>query len=134
MRKGAGTLLVKPTTFMNNSGVAGEQVLSLTGLSPEECLVIVDDLDLPLGTIRFRGRGGSGGHRGLDSLIKHWGTDRFSRLRVGIGRPEGATADYVLSPFPEEDLDRITGMINVAAEAVDTWLDEGLQKAMSSFN
>ena len=127
-------LLVKPSTYMNNSGLAAAQLLELSRLTPGHCLAISDDLDLPVGRIRLRGDGGAGGQRGLESLILHWDSDGFPRLRLGIGRPDLPTADYVLSPFTEEELDSSVRMVNVAADAVCEYLDHGLERSMSLFN
>ena len=135
--KGASwqALLVLPHTFMNRSGRAGVRVTELSGLSPERVLIVLDDLDLPLGRLRFRSGGGSGGHKGLESLIYEWGRDDFPRLRIGIGRPdEGEIPNYVLSAFPEEDLDRVHRIVEAAAEAVRYYLGNGLERAASRFN
>jgi len=128
-------LLVLPTTFMNRSGVAGRQVAELTGLGADRILVILDDLDLPLGRLRFRRGGSSGGHRGLESLIVEWGSSDFPRLRLGIGRPEGASvSDYVLEPFPDEDQPKVDRVVEVAAEAIRFYLESGLEEAAGRYN
>jgi len=132
---GGEALLALPGTWMNESGRAGLQLAEATGLPPACFLVLVDDLDLPLGRLRFRPGGGDGGHRGLGSLSYHWGEDRFPRLRIGVGRPgpEGA-AEYVLQPFPEEDLDRVRRINEAAADAVSAYLESGLERAANRFN
>ncbi len=128
-------LLALPSTFMNRSGVAGREICDLSGLDPGRCLVVLDDLDLPVGRLRFRAGGGSGGHRGLESLIYEWSREDFPRLRLGIGRPEsGEIPDFVLSPFPEEDLDRVNRIVEAAADAVLFYLEFGLERAASRFN
>lgn len=134
-RPGGDALLLLPGTFMNRSGRAALQAAELTGLGPDRALVLTDDLDLPLGRLRLRGKGGAGGHRGLASLIESWGTERFDRLRLGIGRPPaGDAAEHVLSAFAEDELDLLDKMIDAAADAVTTVLDQGLERAMGSFN
>lgn len=136
-RGGDDALLVMPSTFMNRSGRAAEQLKELTGLGSDSALVVVDDLDLPLGKLRLRSKGSPGGHNGLASLSEAWGTDRYPRLRLGIGRPTRdtvSTVEHVLSPFEEEELDRLEVMIEAAAEAVSAVLDEGLERAMGRFN
>jgi len=128
-------LLALPSTFMNRSGRAGLDLVERTGLDPGKMLVVLDDLDLPLGRMRFRARGGSGGHRGLESLIYAWGREDFPRLRLGIGRPDGGEIpDFVLAPFEEEELDRVGGMVEAAADAVRFFLQSGLERAASRFN
>ncbi|MBC8368027.1 aminoacyl-tRNA hydrolase [bacterium] len=128
-------LLALPSTFMNRSGVAGRELTELCGLDPSRCLTILDDLDLPPGRLRFRAGGSSGGHRGLESLIYEWGREDFPRLRLGIGRPSGGDIpDFVLSSFPEEDLDRVNRIVEAAADAVMFYLENGLERAASRFN
>ena len=127
--------LVKPVTFMNGSGVAVRQVTERLGLSPESVLVIYDCLDLSLGRIRLRQGGSSGGHRGVESVIRELGTDQFPRLRVGIGRPEsGAGIEYVLAPWAAAELPVIGQSLTAAVAAVRTLLADGLPAAMNRFN
>ncbi|MCP4548861.1 MAG: aminoacyl-tRNA hydrolase [bacterium] len=133
-RDDGDVLLVKPTTFMNNSGVAAEQIRELTNLSVADIFVVVDDINLALGRIRLRGKGSAGGQRGLESLILTLSDEAFPRLRLGIGQPDQPTSGYVLALFPEEDLDTAARMINVAADATTMYLDYGLEKTMSQFN
>jgi PTH1 family peptidyl-tRNA hydrolase len=127
-------LLVKPTTFMNRSGEAGAALVGATALAPGRFLVVVDDVELPLGRLRLRGRGSSGGHRGLDSLIAQWGDDAFPRLRLGVGPRRGGMSDFVLQPFGEEELDTLDAMLDAAADAILAFLDDGLERAMNRFN
>ncbi len=117
-------LLVKPTTFMNLSGIAVRQLAERYGLEPEEILVIVDDVNLPFGRLRLRTKGSSGGHRGLESIIFHLGTENFPRLRVGIGpKPEGLSlADFVLSEFTEEERKNLPKVLEAAAQGAELWL------------
>jgi len=132
---GGEALLVLPTTFMNRSGIAGRELCELSGLQPDRILVLLDDLDLPLGRIRFRSDGSSGGHRGLGSLIHEWGRDDFPRLKLGIGRPEaGSVHDHVLGEFREQDLDRVGRIVEAAAEAILVYLENGLERAANRFN
>lgn len=133
--EGGEALLALSSTFMNRSGRAGLELAEATGLAPGNFLVLLDDLDLPLGKLRFRAGGGTGGHRGLESLTALWGDDNFPRLRIGIGRPEGCeVTEHVLSPFPEEDLDRVGRILEAAADAVSAFLDIGLERAANRFN
>ncbi len=129
-------LLVKPQTYMNLSGTAVSALLNWYKASPRDLIVIYDDLDLPVGRLRLRPKGSSGGHRGIESLLNQLGTDVFDRVRLGIGRPpEGWTVNhYVLSRFTGEELPLISEVLARSAEAVECVLAEGLTKAMNSFS
>lgn len=133
---GKEVVLAKPLTFMNRSGLAARALLRHFSLEPENLLVIYDDLDLPLGRIRLRPKGGSGGHRGLASIINFLQTGDFPRLRLGIGRSEGmdSGADYVLSPFTPGEEEQILKAVQTAADALETYLAHGLQEAMNRYN
>lgn len=127
--------LVKPVTFMNCSGLAVRQVTDCLGVAPGEVVVICDCLDLPLGRIRLRQGGSSGGHRGVESVIRELGTDQFPRLRVGIGRPgSGAGIEYVLAPWAAADIPVVRQSVSAAAEAAQTLLVAGLPAAMNRYN
>lgn len=112
-------LILAPETFMNVSGCAVARVVERYGLKPEQVLVLHDDIDLPLGDVRVKKGGGTGGHRGLASLVQELDESGFSRVRIGVGRPpEGVdAADYVLSPLPDADRDRAMRAVEEAAEA-----------------
>jgi PTH1 family peptidyl-tRNA hydrolase len=132
---GLKTILAKPQTFMNLSGEAVERLARFYELPPEGLLVIYDDLDLPLGKIRLRPEGGSGGHKGMKSIIEHLGTGGFPRLRVGIGRPaHGDPEDYVLSDFAPDEWMAIEEAYERAVSAVELWLAEGIVAAMNRYN
>lgn len=132
----AGAVLVRPRTFMNRSGHAAACVLRRWRAETGDLLVVVDDLDLPLGRIRIRSGGGAGGHNGLRSVIGELGTEAFPRLRVGIGpRPDGAdVVSYVLAPFEQQEQDRLKPALERAAEAAKTWWQGGMEAAMNEFN
>lgn len=132
----APVLLAQPQTFMNLSGRAVARLARAHEIPPERLLVIYDDLDLPLGRLRLRPEGGSGGHKGLRSIINVLGTQAFPRLRVGIGRPPGRMdpAEYVLLPFGEEERALAAETVARAAAAVECWLAEGIAVAMDRFN
>ncbi len=129
-------LLVKPMTYMNLSGRAIKKVLEREGLSPSSLLVIYDDMDLPLGRIKFAPKGGSGGHNGLKSIINELGVDTFPRLKLGIGRPpEGLNPkDFVLSPFSYEEKKIIQKVILIAQQALEELLTSDLLKIMTKYN
>jgi peptidyl-tRNA hydrolase len=129
-------LLVKPLTYMNLSGEAVAPIVRFYKVPLADCLVIYDDLDLPFGRLRLRPKGGSGGHKGLKSIIQHLGTDEFPRLRVGIGRPPGRMdpADFVLSPFTPAEEEVMAIVREEAADAVNLWIREGMERAMNHVN
>ena len=128
-------LLAKPQTFMNNSGAAVRALLRYHQLPLDALLVISDDLDIPFGRLRLRGAGSAGGHNGLRSIIDALGSDQFSRLRIGIGRPEqGATIDWVLSPFPASDQADLPLICAAAVKICLLFLQEGALAAMNAAN
>jgi PTH1 family peptidyl-tRNA hydrolase len=132
----AGIVLAKPQTFMNLSGGAVSALLHFYDLPLERLLVCVDEIDLPLGTLRLRPDGGSAGHNGMLSIIEQLGTEAFPRLRLGVGRPPGskAAAGYVLRDFRGEDLEIITLALDKGVEAVECFIREGIVTAMNRFN
>lgn len=134
--EGRDVLLARPQTFMNNSGPAVARWARDEGLEPGQILVLCDDLDLPLGRIRFRRGGGSGGHRGILSLTEAFDTDLFPRLRLGIGSPpdEIDPADFVLDPWSEEEEELWQDILPWAESAVRVAFGEGLTAAMNAFN
>jgi PTH1 family peptidyl-tRNA hydrolase len=129
-------LLCRPQTFMNASGESVRAMADYYGVALARLLVVVDDADLPLGEIRLRGRGSSGGHHGLESIEQHLGTRDFARLRIGIGRADGAReiTDYVLGRFSSTEAALVDKVLTAACDQVDCWLDAGIQKAMTQFN
>jgi len=135
-RGGNRALLCEPQTYMNSSGEAVGALAAFYRIVPARLLVIVDDADLPLGEIRLRPGGGSGGHHGLESIEQHLGTKQFARLRIGIGRAEGAReiTNYVLGRFSAAEVTVADEVFKVAADQAECWLDAGIQKAMNQFN
>lgn len=133
---GQPVLLAKPRTFMNRSGVSVERLLHLAGGGPQDLLVVVDDVALDLGWLRVRERGSHGGHNGLRSIVELLGTEDFTRLRVGVRRGDMGPdlADYVLAPFPVEDVLVVQEVVGRAADAAETWVREGASAAMNRFN
>jgi PTH1 family peptidyl-tRNA hydrolase len=129
-------VLAKPQTFMNESGQAVGGLARFYKVAPADMLVIFDDLDLPLGVIRLRASGGSGGHNGMRSIIAALGTDEFPRLRVGIDRPPGRMdpAAYVLQDFSREQEETMVQVRDQAARACEYWLAYGITSAMNAFN
>ncbi|MFW5771868.1 MAG: aminoacyl-tRNA hydrolase [Phototrophicaceae bacterium] len=133
---GRRVLLAKPQTYMNLSGEAVRALLDFYKIDRERFIVIHDDLDLPLGTLRLRPTGGAGGQRGIRSIIQHLGTQDFNRVRLGIGRPPGRMdpAAYVLQPFFGDDVITARLVTERAANAVEAWLADGMELAMTRFN
>ncbi|HEY0798722.1 MAG TPA: aminoacyl-tRNA hydrolase [Candidatus Baltobacteraceae bacterium] len=126
-------LLIKPQTFMNASGEAVAPIAAWWKTPREQILVIFDDLDLPLGRLRLRPDGGSGGHNGVKSLIAELGGEDFPRLRLGIGRGSEAI-DHVLEPFTADETTRLKAIIGAAADGVERWLENGTAATIQSIN
>ncbi len=129
-------ILLKPMTYMNLSGRAVKKALQKWNISPEKLLVIYDDVDLPLGRIKLLPKGGSGGHKGVQSIIEVLGTEDFPRLKLGIGKPQKGidTKDYVLSPFTEEEWLVVNKVIEMAITTLDDLIHLGLLKTMTKIN
>ena len=129
-------IIAKPLTFMNNSGEAVAPLVRYFKVPLERLLVIHDDMDLPLGTLRMRPSGGSAGHNGMLSIFDKLGTNVIPRLRVGIGRPPGRMdpADYVLQDFPRSEEELLSMVIAQACEAALAFITTGLEKAMNTYN
>ncbi len=132
--RGLDLTLVKPLTFMNDSGLAVRKVLAREHAPLSDVLVLADDFALPFGKLRFREGGSHGGHNGLRSIIDELGTEKFSRLRIGIGEPDRAAVDHVLSAFAPEETSRLDELLDAAADAVETWGRDGTSKAANRFN
>jgi PTH1 family peptidyl-tRNA hydrolase len=140
---GRPVILAKPRTFVNLSGRAVSHLLQRYHLSPQQLLVVYDDLDLPLGRVRVRAGGSHGGHRGMRSIIEAIGSQDFPRIRIGIGRPRvageptwepEAVVDYVLSPMTAEERRILDEAAATAGEAILCLLSEGVETAMNRFN
>jgi PTH1 family peptidyl-tRNA hydrolase len=137
--EGEGAILAWPQTYMNRSGYAARCLSERHGFEAYDILVVYDDTALPLSTLRLRSRGGPGGHRGMESVIRNLQTDEIARLRLGIGPEDGFPAgedltDFVLSPFASDELEAVEDMIRRAVAACECWLAEGSQATMSRFN
>ena len=128
--------LVKPTTYMNNSGMAVADYCRYFQNTAEELLVVYDDIDLPLGTLRFKPNGGSGGHKGMESIIYQLESEDLNRLRIGISAENeiGPSERYVLSPFPKDWKEKINEMIEKACEGIDYFLTHDMKETMNKFN
>lgn len=129
-------LLVKPMTYMNESGQAVGPIMSFYKLLPEDLIVVHDDMDIPAGTIRIRKKGSAGGHNGIKSILAHIGDEHFARVRIGIGRPlTGWTVvNHVLAPFSNEDAPKIDEAIKYLEPAVECIINDDVDMAMNKFN
>ncbi len=128
-------ILAKPITYMNRSGEAVKKATDFFQLGVEDLVVVHDDMDLPFGTLRFKRRGGDGGHQGVRSIIELTGENNFLRLKVGIGRPPHGMdpAEYVLEAFDKMERADLDQTLSQAAESLRVMLLEGLEKAMNQF-
>jgi PTH1 family peptidyl-tRNA hydrolase len=129
-------VLFEPHTYMNRSGQAVRELAAFYKAEADEMLVVLDDMNLPVGRVRLRGEGSSGGQKGLADVVGQLGTLAVPRLRIGIGSPPGQMdgADFVLSKFAPEDLEVIETAIQVAADAVNDWVFRGMNYAMETYN
>lgn len=129
-------LLVKPMTYMNDSGRSLGALLSWYKLAPEDLIVIHDDMDIPVGTIRIRKKGSAGGHNGIKSILTHVNDEHFSRIRIGIGRPalHWTVVDHVLAPFSVEDAPKIEEAIDYLIPAAKCIVTDGVDMAMNRYN
>ncbi len=134
--RGTPCAIAKPMDYMNRSGTAVRKLVGQFGLEPEDILVVYDDLALDLGQIRLRGKGGAGGHNGMQDIIDTLNSANFPRLRVGIGSsfPRGRQVDFVLAPFDDEERPLIEDAVEEAAEAALAFVREGLVPAMNRYN
>ncbi|MFH0855342.1 MAG: aminoacyl-tRNA hydrolase [Candidatus Omnitrophota bacterium] len=145
--KGVDTVLALPLTFMNLSGEAVRPLLKKYGQDLSDLLVVCDDLDLEFGRLRLCSKGSSAGHRGIQSIIEHLGSNEFSRVRVGIGSPwrllpgskgcgpkDDTTRDYVLSRFNRREISGLAAIIEKASDCCVSWVSEGVEKSMNAFN
>ena len=130
-------LLCQPQTYMNSSGESVGVLMSFHKLTAARLLVAVDDADLPLGTLRLRPDGSSGGHHGLESVEQHLGTRQYARLRLGIGRRAGdgrEITDWVLAPFRADERVLLEKVLQTGCEQIECWLSAGAREAMNRFN
>ncbi|HSL32532.1 MAG TPA: aminoacyl-tRNA hydrolase [Candidatus Limnocylindrales bacterium] len=132
--RGLDLTIVKPLTYMNESGLAVRKVLAREHAPLVDLLVVADDFALPFGKLRFREGGGPGGHNGLRSVIEEMGTEKIARLRIGIGAPGRGFADHVLATFEPDERQRLDELLDAAADAVEEWARHGVSKAANRFN
>jgi PTH1 family peptidyl-tRNA hydrolase len=134
--RGDGAWLLKPTTFMNLSGVAVRSVADFYKIPRDRVLVVLDDAALPFGRLRIRPAGSAGSHNGLESVLVHFATEDIPRLRIGIGSPPPPMTlhDYVLAPFTPEEREPLAAVLERSVQAIRTILKKGLAAAMNEFN
>ena len=132
--KGLDLILAKPQTFMNDSGVAVRKLLAKDRVPLADMLVVTDDFALPFGKLRFRESGSHGGHNGLRSIVDELNSEKFSRLRIGIGEPDRGAIDHVLSRFQSPEMACMPVLLDAASEAVEAWARDGTSKAANRFN
>jgi PTH1 family peptidyl-tRNA hydrolase len=132
---GLELVLLKPLTFMNRSGESVRKAMSFFKISEDQALVVHDELDLPPGSVKLKHGGGEAGHNGLRSVTAELGTQRYARLRVGVGRPQvGEVSQYLLAPMPAERASEVEASLPQAASAIELWLSVGLDRAMNLVN
>ena len=133
---GEKVFLVKPLTYMNNSGEAVGPMLSYYKMTADDLTVVHDDMDIPAGTVRIRKKGSSGGHNGIKSIIAHVGGENFARVRIGVGRPPAGwtVINHVLAPFLAEDAPKIREAIGYLLPAVECIVTDGVELAMNRYN
>jgi PTH1 family peptidyl-tRNA hydrolase len=133
---GKRVLLAKPLTYMNESGNAVQPLVSFYKIDPDHLLIVGDDIDIPLGTLRLRKSGSSGGQNGLKHILQRLGTQEIARARFGVGRPPGhkGAAGHVLAPFKGDEAILALEVTDRAVQAVETWLTDGIEMAMTRYN
>ncbi len=131
--EGRKVVLLKPSTYMNLSGESVRELLDFYKLSPEEIVIIYDDISLEVGRLRIRGKGSAGGHNGIKSIIAHCG-DEFPRVKVGVGQPDHNLVNHVLGRFTKEDRILVDKSIEAAASAAIVVISKGLDEAMNEYN
>ena len=133
--KGEDVILLKPTTYMNNSGIALRQCMDFFKVSCEDILVLYDDMDMPVGKLRLRQKGSAGGHNGIKSIISHIGTQDFDRIRIGIGKDKMIpVVDWVLGKFPQEQQEELNKALEQAAKAAKFSIKHSFSDTMNRYN
>lgn len=131
---GIDLMLVKPMTFMNESGIAVRKILARERVPLEDMLIVYDDFDLPLGKLRMRETGSAGTHNGMRSIVGELGTQKFARLRLGIGQPSRGAIGHVLTKFTAAERKVLDEVIDAAADAVEDWVQDGANRAATRWN
>lgn len=132
--EGKKVILLKPTTYMNLSGESIREVMNFYKLTEEEVIVIYDDISLPVGKIRIRDKGSAGGHNGIKSTIQHMGTDKFPRVKIGVGQPAHNLVSHVLGKFSNDEIEVLRKVIPVCSDAVAETIRSSVKDSMNKFN
>jgi len=127
-------VLIKPTTYVNNSGLAVRQVMEYFSILQEELLIIFDDFHLPFGTLRYRAKGSDGGHNGIKSIIYELESEVFNRLKIGTGTAFDEAVDFVLSDFNRQETEQLNTIFKTALAGVEFWIENGIEKTMNLYN
>ncbi len=131
---GEKVIFIKPTTFMNDSGLAVRKFVDFYKINVSDILVIYDDMDFEVGTFKLKPSGSSGGHNGIKSIISNLGTENFKRVRIGISKPKGDTINYVLGKFSKSEMDEISKVTRRIADVIDDYISLDFDKLMSKYN
>ena len=131
---GEKIIFIKPTTFMNDSGLAVRKFVDFYKINVSDILVIYDDMDFEVGTFKLKPSGSSGGHNGIKSIISNLGTENFKRVRIGISKPKGDTINYVLGKFSKSEMDEISKVTRRIADVIDDYISLDFDKLMSKYN
>ncbi len=134
LKEGEKVILIKPSTFMNLSGECVREILDFYKLTNEDIIVLYDDISLDVGKIRIREKGSAGGHNGIKNIISHLGTDKFSRIKIGVGQPKGDLINHVLGNFSKEEREVLEESLDVTKLAVDEIIKEDISSAMNKYN
>ncbi|MDO5038376.1 aminoacyl-tRNA hydrolase [Clostridium sp.] len=132
--EGEKVILIKPSTFMNLSGECVREILDFYKLTNEDIIVLYDDISLDVGKIRIREKGSAGGHNGIKNIISHLGTDKFSRIKIGVGQPKGDLINHVLGNFSKEEREVLEESLDVTKLAVDEIIKSDISSAMNKYN
>ncbi len=132
--EGEKVILIKPSTFMNLSGECVREILDFYKLTNEDIIVLYDDISLDVGKIRIREKGSAGGHNGIKNIISHLGTDKFSRIKIGVGQPKGDLINHVLGNFSKEEREVLEESLDVTKLAVDEIIKSNISSAMNKYN
>ena len=131
---GEKVILLKPNTYMNSSGVSVQEAASYYKINVENIIILHDDISLEVGRLRIRGKGSSGGHNGLKSIINCLSSEEFIRFKIGVGQPKGELINHVLGGFSSEEREIINDVNNVAADAIEILIIRGINEAMNRYN
>lgn len=132
--EGKKAILLKPTTYMNLSGESIREVMNFYKLTEDEVIIVYDDISLPVGKLRIREKGSAGGHNGIKSTIQHMGTDKFPRIKVGVGQPSRDLVSHVLGKFSNDEIEILRKVIPVCSESVAEIIRSSVKDSMNKFN